>query len=269
MAPGGAAYADVVAAFGTGILAPDGAIDRQALGRAGLRRPRRARAARRPRPPASAGRGGPPGRRRSRRRAGAVLVSDAALLVEAGVAPPVRPARGRPLRARGAAAAAGARATASPRRPRVPASSADAGRGEAALRPPRDRHLGHAGRDREGRRRPGRDSLLSLAASSPTERRPRRREAPGRPGARRGRGAARPGPRPPCSRTRSTRVGWSSAVSPARLDAAGRGAVVPGGAIGGRGAVARGARGRPRAVGAVTRGCDAEWLARPRRPRRG
>lgn len=33
MAPGGAAYADVVAAFGAGILAPDGGIDRAALGR--------------------------------------------------------------------------------------------------------------------------------------------------------------------------------------------------------------------------------------------
>ncbi len=33
MAPGGAAYADVVAAFGAGILAPDGVIDRAALGR--------------------------------------------------------------------------------------------------------------------------------------------------------------------------------------------------------------------------------------------
>ena len=32
MAPGGAAHADVVAAFGPGILAPDGAIDRRALG---------------------------------------------------------------------------------------------------------------------------------------------------------------------------------------------------------------------------------------------
>lgn len=32
MAPGGAAYADVVAAFGAGILAPDGSIDRAALG---------------------------------------------------------------------------------------------------------------------------------------------------------------------------------------------------------------------------------------------
>ncbi len=32
MAPGGAAYEDVVAAFGRGILAPDGAIDRKALG---------------------------------------------------------------------------------------------------------------------------------------------------------------------------------------------------------------------------------------------
>jgi len=32
-APGGAAYADVVAAFGPAIVAPDGAIDRKALGR--------------------------------------------------------------------------------------------------------------------------------------------------------------------------------------------------------------------------------------------
>ena len=31
MAPGGAAYEDVVAAFGRGILAPGGAIDRKAL----------------------------------------------------------------------------------------------------------------------------------------------------------------------------------------------------------------------------------------------
>lgn len=32
MAPGGSAYADVVAAFGSGILRPDGAVDRKALG---------------------------------------------------------------------------------------------------------------------------------------------------------------------------------------------------------------------------------------------
>lgn len=82
MAPGGAAYADVVAAFGPRILAPDGAIDRKALGarvfadasaRArldALVHPRvRAEEARR-----AAGLAGRPG----------VLVTDAALLVEAG-----------------------------------------------------------------------------------------------------------------------------------------------------------------------------------------
>ena len=83
MAPGGAAYEDVVAAFGRGILAPDGAVDRKALGtrvfgdaaaRArldALVHPRvRAEEARW----AAALAGG----------GGAVLVSDAALLVEAG-----------------------------------------------------------------------------------------------------------------------------------------------------------------------------------------
>ncbi len=83
MAPGGAAYADVVEAFGPAILAPDGTVDRKALGalvfgdvgaRAGLDalvHPRvRAEEARRA--AALAAEGWP------------VLVSDAALLVEAG-----------------------------------------------------------------------------------------------------------------------------------------------------------------------------------------
>jgi dephospho-CoA kinase len=83
MAPGGQAYSDVVAAFGPGILAADGTIDRQALGarvfadptaRArldSLVHPRvRAEEARRSKEQEAEG--------------GAVLVSDAALLVEAG-----------------------------------------------------------------------------------------------------------------------------------------------------------------------------------------
>jgi dephospho-CoA kinase len=84
MVPGGAAYDDVVAAFGTGILAPDGTVDRAALGdlvfgdpaaRArldGLVHPRvREEEARRARELEAEGH--------------ELLVSDAALLVEAGV----------------------------------------------------------------------------------------------------------------------------------------------------------------------------------------
>jgi dephospho-CoA kinase len=84
MAPGGAAHADVVAAFGPAVLAPDGSIDRKALGTrvfadAGLRarlnaivHPR-VREEEERRTAGHAGRGG------------AVAVTDAALLVEIGV----------------------------------------------------------------------------------------------------------------------------------------------------------------------------------------
>jgi dephospho-CoA kinase len=83
MAPGGAAYADVVAAFGPGILAPDGTIDRKALGARVFADPGarariealvhpRVRAEESRRSAAIAAEGRP------------VLVSDAALLVEAG-----------------------------------------------------------------------------------------------------------------------------------------------------------------------------------------
>ncbi len=84
IAPGGAAYDDVVAAFGRGILAPDGTVDRKALGarvfadataRAKLNalvHPRvREEEARRAAAHAAAG--------------GRVFVTDAALLVEAGL----------------------------------------------------------------------------------------------------------------------------------------------------------------------------------------
>jgi dephospho-CoA kinase len=84
MAPGGAAHADVAAAFGPGILAPDGTIDRKRLGEVvfadpgararlnALVHPRvREEEARR----AAAADRGP----------GTVVVTDAALLVEAGV----------------------------------------------------------------------------------------------------------------------------------------------------------------------------------------
>ena len=129
IAPGGPAYDDVVAAFGPGILAADGTVDRKVLGarvfadaaaRAELNalvHPRvRDEEARRAAAHAAAG--------------GRVFVTDAALLVEAA-APAVRPARGRDCeggelrlvaRDRIEEAAAG------------PHRGPDAGGGEAALR---------------------------------------------------------------------------------------------------------------------------------------
>jgi dephospho-CoA kinase len=83
LAPGGAAHADVVAAFGTRVLAPDGTIDRRALGAIVFSDPgARARldALTHPRVRAEEA-------RRAAALAGEgcrVLVSDAALLVEAG-----------------------------------------------------------------------------------------------------------------------------------------------------------------------------------------
>jgi dephospho-CoA kinase len=83
MAPGGDAYSDVVAAFGPGILAADGSIDRRALGATVFADPAaRARldSLVHPRVRAEEAR-----RAREREAQGcAVLVSDAALLVEAG-----------------------------------------------------------------------------------------------------------------------------------------------------------------------------------------
>jgi dephospho-CoA kinase len=84
MAPGGAVHAEVVSAFGPGILAPDGAVDRRALGARVFSDPEararldtlvhpRVRAEEAARVRALAAEGRP------------VLVSDAALLVEAGV----------------------------------------------------------------------------------------------------------------------------------------------------------------------------------------
>lgn len=83
LAPGGAAHADVVAAFGPGILAPDGTVDRRALGAVVFSDPAaRARLDSLVHPRV---------REEEARRAAAlasggcpVLVSDAALLVEAG-----------------------------------------------------------------------------------------------------------------------------------------------------------------------------------------
>jgi dephospho-CoA kinase len=83
-APGGPAYAELVAAFGTGVLAPDGRVDRRVLGArvfADERARERLNAIVHPRV-----------REEEERRAaafsaeaGAVVVSDAALLVEAGL----------------------------------------------------------------------------------------------------------------------------------------------------------------------------------------
>ena len=84
MAPGGPAYAELVAAFGTGVLSPDGRVDRKILGALVFedeRARQRLNAIVHPRV-----------REEEERRAaawrserGAVVVSDAALLVEAGV----------------------------------------------------------------------------------------------------------------------------------------------------------------------------------------
>jgi dephospho-CoA kinase len=82
-APGGAAYADVVAAFGPGIVGPDGAIDRKALGTRVFSDPQalsRLNALVHPRVRAEEA-------RRAAQLAGTdqVLVTDAALLVESGL----------------------------------------------------------------------------------------------------------------------------------------------------------------------------------------
>ena len=84
LAPGGAAYADVVAAFGSAVLAPDGSIDRKALGSLVFADPAlrarlnaivhpRVRAEEASRAAAFVG------------EPGAVVVTDAALLVESGL----------------------------------------------------------------------------------------------------------------------------------------------------------------------------------------
>src|SRR5262245_49087722 len=84
MAPGGAAYDDVVRSFGASILGPDGAIDRRALGDVVFKDPAaraRLNALVHPRAREEEGR-----RAAALGAAGAtVIVSDAALLVEAGV----------------------------------------------------------------------------------------------------------------------------------------------------------------------------------------
>ena len=99
VAPGSAGLREVVARFGSGVLAADGALDRAALGRDRLRRPRRPPRSRTHRPPAGPGRG----RRVLRRPAGDLpaAIAEIPLAFETGLVPELRRGRGGGLPAGG------------------------------------------------------------------------------------------------------------------------------------------------------------------------